>query len=91
LVAYVGALALLAIVGIHFFDQLPAAEEIGLPPQRAAAWRARSYPTFAARQFDLPEKTKPYEGLRPPEGVIRWAHRPEMPVFKQLFAARRII
>jgi len=29
LVAYVGALALLAIVGIHFFDQLPAAEEIG--------------------------------------------------------------
>jgi hypothetical protein len=35
LIAYMGALALLAIAGIYLFDQLPVAEATSLPPERA--------------------------------------------------------
>jgi len=81
--AYVGALALLAIVGIHFWDELPpggAAE-----PAAEAAWSVgtRSYPAFAVSQFDLAEKTESYEILRHPEGgrkdILRWAPRDGTP------------
>ena len=34
LVAYMGALALLAIAGIYLFDQSPVAEATSLPPVR---------------------------------------------------------
>jgi hypothetical protein len=81
LVVYVGALALLAIVGIHLWDQLPAGEGIG--PSAKAGWSpaARPYPAFAVSQIDLPEKTETYEILRHPGGgrkdVLRWAARGE--------------
>jgi hypothetical protein len=43
LVVYVGALALLAIVGIHLWDQLPPVKLLRLPPKRPRAWpRART-------------------------------------------------
>jgi hypothetical protein len=60
LVAYVGALALLAIVGIHLWDA---------PPARAD-WSValRSHPAFVVSQFDWPEKTETYQVLRQPEG-----------------------
>jgi hypothetical protein len=68
LIAYVGALALLAIVGIHLWDELPprAAAE----PSARAGWSValRSHPAFAVSQFDLPEKTETYQILRHPEG-----------------------
>jgi hypothetical protein len=77
LVAYVGALALFGIVGIHLWDELPAAEAV--EPSAGANWSVatRSHPAFAVSQFDLAEKTETYEILRHPEGgrkdILRWA------------------
>ena len=84
LIAYVGALALLAIVGIHLWDQLPVAE--AAEPAAKADWSvaSRAYPAFTVSQFDLPEKTKTYEIFRHPEGgrkdVFRWTVQGEKPV-----------
>jgi len=77
LIAYVGTLALLAILGIHFWNQLPVGE--AAEPAAKAGWSAalRSHPAFAVSQFHLPEKTETDEILRHPEGgrqaIIRWA------------------
>jgi hypothetical protein len=68
LIGYVGALSQLAIVGIQPFDQLPAAEAVGLPPPRAAARLAQLRPGARIGHFDLPEKTYTYDVLRRPEG-----------------------
>jgi hypothetical protein len=84
LVAYVGTLALLAIVGVHLWDQLPVGE--AAEPSAKAGWNqaARSYPAFAVSQFDLPGKTEAYDIFRHPEGgrkdVFRWAAQGEKPV-----------
>ena len=84
LVAYVGALALLAIAGIHLWDQLQLAEAI--EPAALPDWSvaSRAYPAFAVSQFDLPEKTKTYEIFRHPQGgrkdVFRWTVQGEKPV-----------
>jgi hypothetical protein len=84
LVAYVGALALLAILGIHLWDELPTGEAI--QPSAKAGWSVatRSYPAFAVSQFDLPEKTETYDIFRHPEGgrkdVFRWAAQGERPI-----------
>jgi hypothetical protein len=84
LVAYVGALALLAIAGVHLWDQLPAfeAEEASAKPGWSEA--RHSYPAFAVSQFDLPEKTETYEIFRHPDGgrkdVFRWTAAGEKPV-----------
>jgi hypothetical protein len=81
LLVYVGALALLAIVGIHFWDQLDVAEAIEIEPFAKAGWTVatRLHPAFAVSQFDFPEKTETYEILRHPEGgrkdIFRWAAR----------------
>jgi hypothetical protein len=84
LVAYVGALALLAIVGTHLLDLLPvgdAAETSAKPGWNLAT---RSYPAFAVSQFDLPGKTETYEIFRHPAGgrkdVFRWSAAGEKPV-----------
>jgi hypothetical protein len=84
LIAYVGTLALLAIVGFHLWDQLPALETA--EPAARPGWgvAARTYPAFAVSQFNLPEKTETYEILRHPEGgrkdIFRWATQGEKPV-----------
>jgi hypothetical protein len=84
LTAYVGTLALLAILGIHLWDQLPATEPV--EPAARAGWSqaTRSYPAFAVSQFNLAEKTETYEIFRHPEGgrrdVIRWSGQGEKPV-----------
>ncbi len=84
LIAYVGTLALLAILGIHFWDQLLVGE--AAEPVAKAGWSValRSHPAFAVSQFDLPEKTETYEILRHPEGgrkdIIRWAAQGDRPV-----------
>jgi len=83
LLVYVGALALLAIFGIHLWDQLPAAD---LDAAAKASWSTatRSYPAFAVSQPELVGKTASYEILRHPEGgrkdVLRWAAAGEKPV-----------
>ena len=76
LVAYVGVLALLAIIGIHFWDELTIGE--AAEPAKAGWNQAvRSHPAFAIGQFDSSGKTGTYEIFRHPEGgrkdVLRWA------------------
>jgi hypothetical protein len=84
LLAYVGTLALLAIVGIHQWDQLQSGE--AAEPAAPAGWNMalRSYPAFAVSQFDLPGKTATYGIFRHPEGgrkdVMRWLAPDEKPV-----------
>ena len=84
LVAYVGTLALLAIIGIHFWDELPVGE--AAEPAARPGWNRapRSHPAFAFGQFDSSGKTGTYEIFRHPEGgrkdVFRWAGSGEKPV-----------
>src|SRR2546423_144918 len=75
LIAYCCTLALLFIVGVYLWDQLPGmhAETSALPEWIVAT---RSTPAFAGNQYDLSYKTKSYHILRHPEGgrkdVLRW-------------------
>ena len=84
LIAYVGALALIAIIGVSLWDEL-AFRGIGDPAAKSA-WSvaARAYPAFAVSQFDLSGKTEAYEILRHPDGgrkdVFRWAAQGEKPI-----------
>src|ERR1700687_3361072 len=64
LVVYVGALALLAIVGIHLWDQLPPGETAVAFHTVGLSVGQRSHPAFAGSRFDLAEKTETYETLR---------------------------
>ncbi len=74
LVAYVGALGLLAMLGLHLWAGLPAATE----PAPKAGWSLalRSHPAFAVTPLDTQFKTEAYEIFRHPEGgrkdVLRW-------------------
>jgi hypothetical protein len=83
LLAYVGTLALFAMLGLHLWDELPASE--AMEPAAKADWSlaTRSYPAFSVSQFDLAEKTDGYEIFRHPEGgrkdVLRWAAREGKP------------
>ena len=77
LIAYVGALALLAIVGVHLWDRLPDIADA--EPPATPGWSAASshlHPAFAISEFDSSDKTEVYEILRHPEGgrkdLIRW-------------------
>ena len=84
LVAYVGTLALIAIIGISLWDQLPL-RGLG-DPSAKADWSqaARAYPAFAVSQFDSSGKTETYAILRHPDGgrkdVFRWAAQGGKPV-----------
>jgi hypothetical protein len=75
LIAYLCTLALIAMLGIFVWDQLPDAEP-GLATKTGWALAARSVPAFAVSQFDLSYKTSAYHILRHPEGgrkdVLRW-------------------
>lgn len=82
LVAYVGTLALLAILGIHFWQQLP---DEAVEPVAKSTWSVaeRTPPAFAVSPFDSLEKTETYQILRHPEGgrkdVFRWTARDARP------------
>jgi hypothetical protein len=84
LIAYVGVLALLAMAGLHLWDELPDA----VPPDPAAkaGWSlaSRSHPAFAVSPLDLSEKTETYEIFRHTEGgrkdVLHWTAQGEKPV-----------
>jgi hypothetical protein len=85
LVAYVGTLALLGILGVHFWDLCEAAGGEAEPPVKAT-WSvaSRSYPAFAVSPLDPSVKTEAYTILRHPEGgrkdILRWAGKDENPV-----------
>jgi hypothetical protein len=84
LIAYIGALILLGIVGLHLWDELPVVgiiEPAGKPGWSVAS---RSRPTFAVSSFDPAEKSETYEILRHPEGgrkdAFHWGPQGEKPV-----------
>lgn len=82
LFVYVGVLALLAIVGIHLWDQLP---DLSLEPAAPMGWSTatRSSQAFAISQPEIGGKTDSYEILRHPLGgrkdIIRWVVTGEKP------------
>jgi hypothetical protein len=84
LIAYVGALVLLGSIGLHLWDELPAAGRI--EPAARPGWSVatRSRPAFAVSAFDPAEKSETYEILRHPEGgrkdVFHWGPQGEKPV-----------
>jgi hypothetical protein len=86
LLVYVGTLALLAIVGLHLWDQFQLPVEEASEPVAQPVWAvaSRAHPSFAVSQFDLAGKTESYEILRHPQGgrkeVLRWAAQGEKPV-----------
>jgi hypothetical protein len=84
LIAYVGALALIAIIGLGLWGELPLRDSGNSATKPAWSVAARAYPAFAVSQFDLPGKTEAYEILRNPGGgrkdVFRWAAQGERPI-----------
>jgi hypothetical protein len=84
LMAYVGALALLGIVGLHLWDELPAA--VAMEPAGRPGWSlaSRSRPAFAVSSLAPAEKSETYEIFRHPEGgrkdVFHWGPQEEKPV-----------
>jgi hypothetical protein len=85
LIAYVGALALFAIVSLNFWDQLrldtAALEPAGQPGFTLAL---RSRPAFAVSSLDPPEKSDSYDIFRHPAGgrkdILHWGPPGEKPV-----------
>jgi hypothetical protein len=85
LLVYVGTLALIGILGTHFWDLWDAAGGVAGPPVKASWGQARrSYPAFAVGPLDPSEKTDTYTILRHPEGgrkdILRWADKDGKPV-----------
>ena len=75
LIAYGCTLALLFIVGVYLWNQLPDMHaDASARPEWTVA--TRSTPAFASNQYDLSYKTKSYHIFRHPEGgrkdVLRW-------------------
>ena len=77
LIAYVGALALFAILGLAALGQLPDLRDDELMPKPSWSVADRSQPAFALSRLDSSEKTASYTILRHPEGgrrdVMRWS------------------
>jgi hypothetical protein len=84
LVAYVGALALFAILALAALGQLP--ELRGDDPADKPGWSTadRSHPAFAVSRIDSSDKTASYTILRHPEGgrrdVLRWNSEANKPL-----------
>jgi hypothetical protein len=75
-IAYVMALALLGILGLSFWDQVPRLEASG--PAKAGWMVAdRSHPAYAVSRVDTDGKSEAYEIIRHPQGgrkdIFRWA------------------
>src|SRR5579862_6227137 len=84
LVAYVGALALFAIAGLHAWDQLQLDMAADPAEQPGFALAERSRPAFAVSSLDPTEKSESYEIFRHPSGgrkdLLRWGPAGEKPV-----------
>ncbi|MCP3393584.1 hypothetical protein NLM27_33025 [Bradyrhizobium sp. CCGB12] len=84
LIAYVGALALFAILALAALGQLPDLRED--EPADKPGWSVadRSHPAFAVSRLDSSEKTAAYTIFRHPEGgrrdVLRWDGEADKPV-----------
>jgi hypothetical protein len=85
LLAYVGALALVATAATRLWDELPVADALASAAKADWGVAAQSYPAFAVSQTDSSAKIETYEIFRHPEGgrkdVMHWAASPgEKPV-----------
>jgi hypothetical protein len=73
--AYVGTLALVAILGVHAWDRLRAGDT-DEPAKAEWSLAERSYPAFAISKQDRGEKSATYTILRHPAGgrkdILRW-------------------
>ena len=75
-IAYVMALALLGILGLSLWDQIP---RLAASEPAKAGWMVagRSHPAYAISRLDMDEKSEAYEILRHPQGgrkdIFRWA------------------
>lgn len=84
LFAYVGALALFAILGLAALGQLPNLHDD--EPAEKPGWSEvdRSHPAFALSRLDSSEKTASYIVFRHPEGgrrdVMRWTSAADKPL-----------
>ena len=82
-IAYVMALALIGILGLSFWDQLPRLEA-SEPAKTGWAVAGRSHPAYAVSHLDSDEKSEAYEIARHPEGgrkdIFRWASPGDRPV-----------
>lgn len=81
--AYVMALALLGILGLSFWDQVPRLE--ATEPAKAGWMVAgRSHPAYAVSRLDMDEKSEAYEIIRHSQGarkdIFRWAGPGDKPV-----------
>src|ERR1700690_167513 len=84
LIAYVGALALFAIVSLNFWDQLQLITAAAEPAdQPGFTLASRSRPAFAVSSLDLPEKSDTYDIFRHPAGgrkdIFHWGPLGEKP------------
>lgn len=77
LIAYVGALALFAILALAALDQLPDWRDNDPADKPGWSTADRSHPAFAVSRLDSSDKTISYTIFRHPEGgrrdVLRWA------------------
>ena len=84
LFAYVGALALFAILALAALGQLPALPDNEVASRPGWSEADRSHPAFALSKPDSSDKTASYVILRHPEGgrrdVIRWAGELDKPL-----------
>jgi hypothetical protein len=84
LVAYVGALALLAILGVHLWDRLPEFAHVEAVLEKGWSEASLSKPAFAVSNPDSIDKTVTYEIFRHSEGgrkdILRWGTPGERPV-----------
>ncbi|MDF0521852.1 hypothetical protein P0R31_31890 [Bradyrhizobium yuanmingense] len=84
LVAYVGALALFAILALAGLGQLPDLRGDGPTDRPDWSIADRSHPAFAVSRIDSSEKTASYIIFRHPEGgrrdVLRWTDMADKPV-----------
>ena len=101
LFAYVGTVALLTILAVHFWDQLP--ENAGHTVAPGPGWTVagHSQPAFALSAVDRDRKSSTYTILRRPDGgrkdILRWlgpGNRPvaELEIYRpgrQAFAGQR--
>ncbi|PIT01733.1 hypothetical protein TSA1_13860 [Bradyrhizobium nitroreducens] len=84
LFAYVGTLALFAILGLAALGQLPDLRDDEPAPKPGWNVADRSHPAFALSKLDSSEKTASYTILRHPEGgrrdIMRWAGEADKPL-----------
>ncbi|ABD85813.1 hypothetical protein [Rhodopseudomonas palustris] len=86
--AYFGALAFVAAVGLYAVQPFAEAMRDAADPDQTAkpgfVSAPRSAPAFALSQFDSPGKIESYEVLRHPDGgrkdILRWAAPGEAPI-----------